>query len=135
MKTQTLIKPLLVLFAGGLFGAAALAGPGPQYWSNHGKSSAKPALTEVSSPRLLRACSDARLVSIAETKPAWSNGRGPLVTTEVGQKLMCASCDTPAVVMKPSGPNARGPMMPVEIKGQHDCTKNGCGTAVMTVNH
>jgi hypothetical protein len=74
----------------------------------------------------VRACTDARLVSVTETKPAWHNGRGPLTTVEVGKKLVCTSCDTPMIVMKPSLHNGRGPMVPVAINGTHDCTAKGC---------
>ncbi|ACB77710.1 hypothetical protein [Opitutus terrae] len=80
------------------------------------------------------ACTDARLVTVTKTKPAWHNGRGPLTTVALGQKLECTSCDKPMVAMKPSGHNARGAMAPVEIRGKHDCTKGGCGTAVASKN-
>jgi hypothetical protein len=40
MKTRTLIRLSVGIVASGLFVAAALAGPGPQYWA---KSPAKPA--------------------------------------------------------------------------------------------
>lgn len=80
------------------------------------------------------ACTDARLVTVTETKPTWHNGRGPLTTVAVGQKLECTSCDKPMIAMKPSGHNGRGAMAPVEIRGKHDCTKGGCGTAVASKN-
>lgn len=40
MKTPTLIRTSVGIIASGLFAAAALAGPGPQYWN---KSAPKPA--------------------------------------------------------------------------------------------
>ena len=40
MKTRTLIRTSLGILAGGFFAAAALAGPGPQYWN---KTALKPA--------------------------------------------------------------------------------------------
>jgi hypothetical protein len=113
----------------------AIAGPGPQYWRNLGKTdntttAAQAARSEKTNP----ACTDSRLVSVTETKPAWHNGRGPLTTVEVGKKLVCTSCDTPLIVMKSSWPNARGPLVPMAIKGTHDCTKNGCMPAATTAS-
>jgi len=118
----------------GLAIPAATAGPGPQYWNNQGKADLKTAGTSASTEGAASACTGAQLVTVTETKPSWHNGRGSLVTTEVGKKLECTSCDTPIVVMKPSGHNGRGAMAPVEIKGKHDCSKGGCGTAVASVN-
>lgn len=134
MKTRTLIRTSVGIFASGLFTAAALAGPGPEYWRSPGKTDGNAAVTAAPIERAARACTDARLVTVTQTKPSWHNGRGPLVTTEVGKTLECTSCDTPMVVMKPSGHNGRGAMAPVEIKGKHDCTKSGCGTAVAIAN-
>jgi hypothetical protein len=121
MKTRTLIRNSVGVLASGLFATAALAGPGPENW-NQGKASTP------------RACTDARLVTVTETKPSLHNGRGPLVTTVIGRKLECTSCDTPMIVMKRSAHNGRGAMAPVEIKGKHDCSKNGCGTPVASTN-
>lgn len=129
MKTRTLILRTSGLLASGLLASIVLAGPGPDYWRNLGKT-ADPKIDAPSPATIpVRACIDARVVTVTETKPGWHNGRGPLVTTEVGRKLTCTACDTPVIVMKPSGPNARGAMAPVAIPGTHDCTKAGCGTA------
>lgn len=138
MKTNafrsTFLAGAALALGTGLAIPAAIAGPGPQYWSNQGKTDNKTAVTAATTQRAAPVCTDARLVTVTETKPSWHSGRGPLVTTEVGKKLECTSCDTPMVVMKPSGHNGRGAMAPVEIKGKHDCTKNGCGTAVASLN-
>ena len=105
----------------------AIAGPGPQYWRNLGKSDTTTAVVPaVRGGNTNPACTDARVVSVTETKSILPNGRGPMRTTEVGKKLACTSCDTPVIAMKPSWPNARGPLVPVAIKGTHDCTANGC---------
>ena len=141
MKTNNLA---LNLFAGaalawgtGLAIPAAIAGPGPDYWRNLGRNEnaaiAAPAALLTHSAR---ACTDARLISVTETKTILPNGRGPMQTAEVGKKLVCTSCDTPLIVMKPSGHNARGGMAPVAIRGTHDCAKKGCtpGTSVASID-
>lgn len=131
MKTRTFLRPSIAIIASSLFAAVALAGPGPQYWN---KTSPKPAekasVPAAPMPHAVAACTDARLVSVTETKFIQANGRGPMRTVEVGKKLVCTSCDTPMIVMKPSGHNARGAMAPVAIKGTHDCSKVGCGSPV-----
>jgi hypothetical protein len=127
MKTYTFRSRLLAgvtLSLGAGLAVPAIAGPGPQYWRNPGKSEstmtvAPPAHGE----HAIRACTDARVVSVTETKSILPNGRGPTRTVEVGKKLVCTSCDIPIIVMKPSWQNARGPLAPVTIKGTHDCTK------------
>jgi hypothetical protein len=134
MKTRHIIRISIGTFAIGVFALAARAGPGPQYWRDQANAGNKAAVSPPSAERAFRGCGDARLVTITETKSSWTNGRGPMLTTTVGQKLMCTACDTPAIVMKPSGHNGRGAMVPVEIKGKHDCSKNGCGAAVATAN-
>jgi hypothetical protein len=197
MKTRTLTRTSFGIIASSLIAAAALAGPGPQYWNRPAAMKADTVKKDGPVPAkcdgcktapiwvmgdkapagkgvglhvvgkkhecsrctgavvtengrvksdmkhntacgpllccgaaakiepVVRICSDPRLVSVTETKPAWHNGRGPLTTVEVGKKLVCTSCDTPMIVMKPSGHNGRGAMAPVAIKGTHDCG-NGC---------
>lgn len=111
MKTQSYRSRLLVgvafLAATGL-AIPAIAAPAP-----HSEHAVIP-------------CTDARVVSVTETKSILANGRGPTRTVTIGQKLACTSCDTPMMAMKPSGHNARGAMAPVAIKGTHDCTMSGC---------
>ena len=133
MKTNTLRLNLLAGVALALGTGLAIptvnAGPGPDYWRNLGKPEFK---SSVASPAPIesKACTDAKLVPVTETRTTWHNGRGPLQTVEVGKKLVCTSCDTPMIVMKPSGHNGRGAMAPVAIKGTHDCSKAGCGIPV-----
>jgi hypothetical protein len=131
MNTKSLRSTLLaaaVLASGtGLAIPAAHAGPGLEYWRPHGKTVSKPAVAPEHGMK--RTCTDARVEIVAETRPSWHNGRGPLTTTEVGEKLLCTACDIPMIAMKPSGHNGRGAMAPAETKGRHDCVKNGCATA------
>lgn len=128
MPRSKLIAGAALAMATGLAVPTAIAGPGPDYWRNLGKPESKSSPAPAA-PVETKACTDARLVSVTETKPTWPNKRGPLQTVEVGKKLVCTSCDTPLIVMKPSGHNGRGAMAPVAIKGTHDCTKNGCTPA------
>ena len=97
----------------------ALAGPGPQYWQSLGNPKAE-AATPAAQPSGL-VCTDAKVVTDTVTKNAWANGRGPLVTTNVGTKTECTACGS-FTVMKPSWHNGRGPLQPVQIAGRHDCT-------------
>jgi hypothetical protein len=128
MKTLTLnskfIVGLALALGAELVVPIVIAGPGPDHWRDLGKTKGGP--TTQSDVKAAPACMDARLVSVYETKPTLSNGRGPTRTIEVGKKLECTSCDTPMIVMRPSGHNGRGAMAPVAIKGTHDCTANGC---------
>jgi hypothetical protein len=121
----------IAAFTTGTVVPVAVAGPGPQYWIP--KVDATPPAAVAAAHVAPRACTDARLAAVTETKPTWPNGRGPLATIEVGKRIECTSCDKPMVMMKPSGHNGRGPMVPVEIKGKHDCTKSGCGVAVASL--
>ena len=135
MKTNSLRS---VLFAGAALAAVgfatsnARAGAEPEHARNQHKTRNTPALTiaERSQP----SWTDARLAAVTETRSSLPNGRGTQVTSEVSKKLECTSCDTPMIAMKPSGHNGRGAMAPVEIRGRHDCTKDGCGTAVAVPN-
>lgn len=129
MKTHMISSALLAgaaLTLGAVLAiSTASAGPGPDYWRNLGKKDMSAPALAAPAAHAVRACTDARLVSITETKSILPNGRGPVQTVEVGRKLVCTSCDIPMIAMKPSLPNGRGPMVPVAIRGTHDCT-NGC---------
>ena len=107
--------------------SSATAEPNPDDCRNLGKKDNKATARAAPKAPATRACTDARFVSVTETKSMLPNGRGPTQTVEAGKKLVCTSCDIPLIVMKPSLPNGRGPMVPVEIKGTHDCTK-ACAT-------
>jgi hypothetical protein len=134
MKTNTLRSKLLAAAAlalgTGFTISNAIAGPGPDYWRNQGKApSPAPSAPAAPTPQTVAACTDARLVSVKETKFIQANGRGPMRTVEVGKKLVCTSCATPMIVMKPSGFISKGALTPVTIRGKHDCTKAGCTPA------
>jgi hypothetical protein len=136
MKTNIRYSKLLagvaLALGTGLVVPAAIAGPGPGYWRNQGAAPTTPVVAPMPpSPRTEVVCTDARVVSVTETKFVQANGRGPMRTAEVGRKMVCTSCDVPLVVMKPSGHNARGAMAPVAIRGTHDCAMNGCMPARM----
>ena len=122
MKTSRFIK-LLGSGAGlalvfGLTGPSALAGPGPQYWQALGKTKVETA-TPVAQSSGGVVCTDAKIIPDTQTKNAWPNGRGPLVTSTVGTKTECTACGT-FTVMKPSWHNGRGPMQAVQVAGRHD---------------
>lgn len=127
MKTNAhrsvLLAAVIVASASGIAIPAAVAGAE----GSLGRKNSNVPVAADSAKRASPDCTDARWVTITETKPGWHNGRGPRLTTEVGKKLECTSCDTPMVVMKPSGHNGRGAMAPVAIKGKHACTKERCG--------
>ena len=130
MKTHIISSAIL---AGALSLGAVLtistasAGPGSDYWRNLGQKDTGAPAPAAPTAHAVRACTDARLVSITETKSILANGRGAMQTVEVGKKFVCTSCDVPMVTMKPSLPNGRGPMVSVAIRGTHDCS-TGCAT-------
>lgn len=130
---SSLFAGAVLVLGTGLAIPAAVAGPGPEYWRNLGKTPERTPAASVSSSTVSMRCTDARVVPITETKSILPNGRGPTRTVEVGRKVMCTSCDAPLVVMKPSGHNGRGAMMPVAIKGSHDCAKSGCNPSTASL--
>lgn len=123
MKTSRIIQLLgsgaalaLVL---GLTSPRAFAGPGPQYWQSLGKVKVETPAPAAQPSGVV--CADAKIIPNTQTKNAWANGRGPMVTSTVGTKTECTACGT-FTVMKPSWPNGRGPMQAVQVAGRHDCT-------------
>jgi hypothetical protein len=130
MKTiaprSTLLAAAALAFGTSLI-TSTLFAAAPDHRHTPGKAPSTTTVAPVETTTAVNAaCTDARLVSVTETKFLHANGRGPTRTVELGQKLVCTACDTPMIVMKPSGHNARGAMAPVAIRGTHDCTKNGC---------
>ncbi len=72
MKTRTLIRTSFGIIASGLLAAAALAGPGPQYWN---KTTSKPA--EKPAPVKMDEHPTGKCDG-CKTTPIWVNGdRGP----------------------------------------------------------
>jgi hypothetical protein len=72
MKNRTLLRTSVAIIAGGLFAAAALAGPGPQYWN---KTAPKP--TEKPAPVKMDEHPSDKCGG-CKTSPIWVVGdRGP----------------------------------------------------------
>ena len=138
MKTNTFRSTLLagaaLALGTGFAIPAAVAGPGSgvSIWRDKpGATNTAPAsVTPSETPRV---CTDARLISVKESKWVRGLGRG-MVIVDAGKALVCNSCATPVVVAKTHDRNSNGPKASMPIKALHDCTKNACGTAVASVN-
>lgn len=108
------------------FALSAIAGPGPQYWDNLAKAT-NPS-TQAVAPSSV--CPGSTVVPVTVMKPAWANGKGPLVETQIGTKRVCTVCPvTTATTVKAT--NGRGPSTVVETMvpgAPHDCT-SGCPSA------
>jgi hypothetical protein len=93
MKTQrTLIRSALGIFVSGIFAAAALAGPGPQYWNRPAATSAKkPDAQKIEAP-VAGKCAG------CTTSPIWGSnnrepgGKGAPSARVVGSTHSCARC-------------------------------------------
>jgi hypothetical protein len=91
MKTRTLIRTSVGLFAGGLFAAATLAGPGPQYWQQMEKIRAENAVKRKAEPSAVNCAG-------CKTTPIWSvNDRGPASKGAPGGRVVgsthtCTGC-------------------------------------------
>lgn len=105
----------------------AIAGPGPQYWQNLQKTANAADQTVAATAGI---CPGSQVVPITAMKPAWANGKGPLVETQIGTKRVCSVCPVTSVT-RVQAPNGRGPATVVQavVPGaQHDCT-TGCPAA------
>ncbi len=138
MKTKLRYSKLLagvaLALGTGLLIPTAVAGPGSgvSIWRNKPapeKTPAAPSAT-IEPPR---ACTDSRLISVKEAKWVRGGGRG-MVIVDAGKTLVCNSCATPTVAAKTHDRNSNGPKAALPIKGLHDCSKNGCGGKVASVN-
>ena len=108
------------------FALNAIAGPGPQYWQALQKSASSADQTVATAG----VCPGSQVVPITAMKPAWANGKGPLVETQIGTKRVCTVCPVTRVT-RVQAPNGRGPSTVVQtvVQGaQHDCT-TGCPAA------
>ena len=91
--TRTLMRTSLGLFTSGLFAAAALAGPPPQFWN---RPAAKPA-AQVDAPAKVETPAPAKCDGCERT-PIWvSNDRSPAgkgapAARVVGSKHSCSRC-------------------------------------------
>ena len=101
---------MIVLLAG-LATAPVFAGLGPQYWLIERSARAKPA-TSSAKPERCSGCSGVKTAEVTVTKPAWANGRGPLVTTSSVQTQACSHCGSSIAGRTPEWPNGRGPLKP-----------------------
>jgi hypothetical protein len=93
MRTSTLTRTSLGIFASGLFVAAALAGPGPQYWQQMEKTRAENAgKRKAAAPTAVETCEGCK------TTPIWVvNDRGPAGKGAPGSRVAgyahsCVSC-------------------------------------------
>lgn len=92
MKTRTLIRTSVGILASGLFAAAALAGPGPQYWNKSTpKPAEKPALVKMEEHPTGKCdgCKTTRVWSINDRGPAGKGVPGARVS---GNSHSCTGC-------------------------------------------
>jgi hypothetical protein len=94
MNTTSLIKPaglsLGLLFAA-LISSNAMAGPGPQYWAAQSNPRAHTAVSAAKADATpVRPCAGTEVVTI--TKPMMANGKGPMVSTQIGANAVCHMC-------------------------------------------
>ena len=92
MKTRTLIRTSMGVLASGVFAAAALAGPGPQYWN-------RPAAKPVQKPAPVKmdehptgkcdGCKTTSIWAISDRGPAGKGVPGSRVT---GYAHSCTGC-------------------------------------------
>lgn len=115
-----------------LFGVSAFAGPGPQFWQNVGTAKKAPvvvAAPATTTPVAAHACAGAAVVPVISMKPAWPNGRGPLIAVQTGTKTVCHVCATTTVVTTNDWPSHRGPLVQkaeiMKAGETHVCT-TGC---------
>lgn len=127
MKTSFFRPALLVgtgLILSSTLVVSAIAGPGPQYWQNSGKAADGADQANVTATGV---CPGSKLVPVTVTNPAWANGKGPLVETQVGTKRVCSVCPVTGVTTV-GWSNGRGPATKGETAAtgaQHDCA-TGC---------
>ena len=124
MKTRTLLRTSVGIFATGLFAAAALAGPGPQYWNRPAAKPAPKAEAPKTETPVVAKCAGSEVVAVTVMKPSWPNGRGPLTEVQTGTKTVCRMCPVTTVVTTNAWPNGRGPTTRTEVTKtgvEHNC--------------
>ena len=123
MKTSLLTKTAgLGLLLSAFLATNALAGPGPQYWAAQGKQA--PAAKEAPAADHF-VCPDHQVVADTLMRPAMANGKGPLVSVQIGTKTVCHMCPVITVVAQSASPNGRGPIKRTEVTkvgAEHTCT-------------
>lgn len=138
MNTKSLLKPaglsLGLLFAA-LMSSNAVAGPGPQYWAAQGKPKTDTAVSATKADATpVKLCAGAEVVASTIMKPAMANGKGPLVSVQVGTKTVCHMCPVTTVVTRNSLPNGKGTPVTTEVTKvgtEHNCA-NCTGTPAKT---
>lgn len=115
----------LGLLASVLLSSSALAGPGPQYWQNVGRTNASATTQTKPAATAAHLCAGAETVAVTTMKPALPNGRGPLVEVQTGTKTVCHMCPVTTTVRTNSLPNGRGTWTTTEVTKtgvEHTCT-------------
>lgn len=126
MKTTTLISKCRAGTAGlVLVSTVAFAGPGSgaSIWRSN---PATPTPPVADAPPTPMTCTDARLISVKETKWVRGGGRG-MTVVDAGKRLVCNSCVIPVAVTRPADRNSNGPKANTPSKGLHECGAAGCG--------
>src|SRR5687768_11420326 len=94
--TRNLIRSSVGLVASGLFAAAALAGPGPQYWQQMEKirseNAARAAAQSESTRPAAMACPACKTTAITEYRPSPLGGKFQGRFERVGAKHSCDAC-------------------------------------------
>ena len=95
--------------------AAAIAGPGPQFWLI--ERAAHPAKTAATADKAERCngCNGVKTVDIVVTKSSWQNGRGPLTAITDTRTRTCPDCAGAITGRTPEWANGRGPLKPVVV--------------------
>ena len=79
-------------------------------------------------------CAGASVVPVTAVKTTLPNGRGPLVTVQVGTKTVCHMCPVTTTVTTNAWPSHRGPLTTTQITkvgAEHTCT--ACTEAVASL--
>jgi len=133
MKTSTLGSSVLagaaLALGAGLTVSTVLAGPGSgvSIWRN--KPEAPPSAPAPAATVEASRCSDARIISVKESKWVRGLGRG-MVVVDAGKAVVCNTCSSAVAAPKAHDRNANGPKAALAAKPLHDCTKAGCGVSV-----
>jgi len=134
MNTTSLLKPaglsLGLLFAA-LLSSNAVAGPGPQYWAAQAKRKADTAVSAKKADATpVKLCADAKVVPVTAMRTAMANGKGPLVSVQMGTKTVCHVCPVTTVVTRNAMSNGKGMPVATEVTKvgiEHNCA-NCTGT-------
>lgn len=90
--SRTVIRASLGLLASGLFAAAALAGPGAQYWSRSAPKLNPKAQTATTEGPAAGKCSDCKTTRVWSVSDRGIAGKGVPGTKVTGKRHECARC-------------------------------------------